>query len=56
MNWRQILRSRSVLATSAVLLIVLAVWGATLLAAARPRSLDDRVTEVATATVPAVPG
>jgi cytochrome c-type biogenesis protein CcmH len=47
MNWRQILRSRSVLATSAVLLIVLAVWGATLLAAARPRSLDDRVTEVA---------
>ena len=47
MSWRSIWRSRSVLATSAVLVVVLAIWGATLLAAARPRSLDDRVTEVA---------
>ncbi len=47
MSWRQMLHSRSVLISSAVLLLVLAVWGATGLAAARPRSLDERVLEVA---------
>ncbi|HEV2237163.1 MAG TPA: cytochrome c-type biogenesis protein [Ktedonobacterales bacterium] len=47
MSWRQTLRSRGVLASGAVLLIVLVIWGATLLAAARPRSLDDRVMDVA---------
>jgi cytochrome c-type biogenesis protein CcmH len=47
MSWRQIIRKRSVLAAGAVLLIVLAVWGATLFAATRPRTLDERVLEVA---------
>jgi cytochrome c-type biogenesis protein CcmH len=47
MSWRRIMRNRSVLATGVVLLIVLAVWGATLFAAARPRTLDERVLAVA---------
>lgn len=47
MSWRQVIGSRSVLVSGAVLLIVLVVWGATLLAGAHPRSLDDRVLEVA---------
>ncbi|HEY7983554.1 MAG TPA: cytochrome c-type biogenesis protein [Ktedonobacterales bacterium] len=47
MSWRQVLRGRGVLVSGAVLLIVLLIWGATLLAAARPRALDDRVMDVA---------
>lgn len=46
-DWRTILRSRSVLASVAVLLVVAAVWIATLVAQAQPPTLDQRVYNVA---------
>ena len=46
-NWRAVLRSRSFLAAVAVLLVVAAVWTATLVAQAQPRTLDQRVYDVA---------
>jgi cytochrome c-type biogenesis protein CcmH len=47
MNWRAVLRSRDVLGATIVLAAVLAVWGATLAAATRPPTMDDRITAVA---------
>jgi cytochrome c-type biogenesis protein CcmH len=43
----RLLRNRSALAALGVLLVVGAIWGVAMAASAQPRSLDDRVTEVA---------
>jgi cytochrome c-type biogenesis protein CcmH len=47
MSWNSLLRNRSFLAAAAVLLVVAAVWGTAMVASARPKSLDERVYEVA---------
>lgn len=47
MSWKRLLRNRSFLASAAVLLVVAAVWGTAMAASARPKSLDERVYEVA---------
>lgn len=46
-NWRVILRSRSFLVSVVVLLVVAAVWTATLALHAQPETLDQRVYDVA---------
>lgn len=46
-NWRAIVRSRSFLVSAVVLVVVAAVWTATLVAQAQPETLDQRVYNVA---------
>src|SRR5690349_8442002 len=48
-DWRQILRRPATLAALAVLLALAVVWTTTFVLAARPRSLDERVHDVASA-------
>ncbi len=47
MSWKRVLRTRSFLATGAVLLVLIVVWSVALAQATRPRSLDDRANDVA---------
>src|SRR5262249_40601817 len=47
MNWRSLLRQRSIQIALAVLALVLAVWIATLSVSARPRSVEQRTHDIA---------
>jgi cytochrome c-type biogenesis protein CcmH len=47
MSWRSLARNRSVVASAAVLLVIVVIWSTALVAANRPRTLDQRVYDIA---------